>query len=113
VEPQSRLGQAIADRLDHGDTLTRVLQAPGAPLDTHVAERALKLAIRQRQTSFFYAAEPRAYLASVLTRVSAPGVQAGVTALDSRVARQDHRQEVRAHPRAWLPWNSPTAVAPP
>jgi transposase len=113
VEPNSSLGKAIAYLLDHWETLTRVLQEPGAPLDNNVAERALKLAIRQRKNSLFYASEHSAYIASVLTSVIATCVQAGVNALDYLVALQDHRQEVRAHPSAWLPWNYPSAVAPP
>jgi transposase len=33
------------------------LHEPGAPLENNVAERALKLAIRQRTNSLFYATE--------------------------------------------------------
>jgi hypothetical protein len=48
VEPNSSLGKAIAYMLEHWETLTRVVKEPGAPLDNNVAERALKLVIRQR-----------------------------------------------------------------
>jgi transposase len=48
VAPKSRVGQAITSMLEHGETLTRVVTEPGAPLDNNVAERALQLAIRQR-----------------------------------------------------------------
>jgi hypothetical protein len=99
--------------LGHWDTLTRVVKEPGAPLDNNTAERALKLAIRQRKTSLFYATEHSAYIASVLTRVIATCVQAGVNALDYLVAVQAHRQEVFANPGAWLPWNYLTAAQPP
>jgi transposase len=113
VEPNSSLGKAIAYMLDHWDTLTRVLTVPGAPLDNNVAERALKLAIRQRKNSLFYATEHSAYIASVLTSVIATCVQAGVNALEYLVAVQEHRQEVFTNPAAWLPWNYPAALAPP
>ena len=112
VEPNSSLGKAIAYLLDHGETLTRVLQVPGAPLDNNTAERALKLAIRQRKNSLFYATEHSAYIARVLTSVIATCVQAGVNALDYLVALQEHRPEVRAHPSAWLPWNYLAALVP-
>jgi hypothetical protein len=79
-EPNSSLGKAIAYMVDHWATLTRVLKEPGAPLDNNVAERALKLAIRQRKNSLFYATEHSAYIASVLTSVIATCVQAGVNA---------------------------------
>jgi transposase len=112
VEPNSSLGKAIAYMLDHWDTLTRVLKEPGAPLDNNVAERALKLWIRQRKNSLFYATEHSAYIASVLTSVIATCVQAGVNALDYLVAVQEHRQEVFTNPSAWLPWNYQAALLP-
>ena len=112
VEPNSSLGKAIAYMLDHWQTLTRVVKEPGAPLDNNVAERALKLAIRQRKNSLFYASEHSAYIASVLTSVIATCVQAGVNALDYLVAVQEHRHEVRATPSVWLPWNYSATLAP-
>jgi hypothetical protein len=112
VEPNSSLGKAIAYMLDHWDTLTRVLQEPGAPLDNNVAERALKLCIRQRKNSLFYATEHSAYIAGVLTSVIATCVPAGINALDYLVAVQEHRQEVFTNPSAWLPWNYQAALVP-
>ena len=112
VEPNSSVGKAIAYLLDHWETLTRLVQVPGAPLDNNLAERALKLCIRQRKNSLFYASEHSAYIASILTSVIATCVQAGVNALDYLVAVQEHRQEVFTHPGAWLPWNYPAALVP-
>ena len=112
VEPTSSLGKAIAYLLGHGATLTRFVTVPGAPLANKVAERARKLCRRQRKNSLFYATEHSAYIASLLTSVIATCVQAGVTALEYRVAVQEHRQEVRANPGAWLPWNYPAALVP-
>jgi hypothetical protein len=112
VEPNSSLGKAISYMLDHWDTLTQVVKEPGAPLDNNVAERALKLCIRQRKNSLFYATEHSAYIASVLTSVIATCVQAGVNALEYLVAVQEHRHEVFANPSAWLPWNYQTQLAP-
>jgi hypothetical protein len=113
VEPNSSLGKAIAYLVGHWETLTRFLTVPGAPLDNNVAERALKLCIRQRKNSLFYATEHSAYIASLLTSVIATCLQAGVNALEYLVAVQQHRQEVFANPRAWLPWNYLTALVPP
>jgi hypothetical protein len=112
VEPNSSLGKAIAYLLGHWKTLTRVLEVPGAPLDNNVAERALKLCIRQRKNSLFYATEHSAYIASLLTSIIATCVQAGVNALEYLVAVQEHRQEVQSNPSAWLPWNYPAALVP-
>jgi transposase len=112
VEPNSSLGKAIAYLLGHWTTLTRFLEEPGAPLDNNVAERALKLCIRQRKNSLFYATEHSAYIASLLTSVIATCLQAGVNALEYLVAVQEHRHEVFANPAAWLPWNYPAVLVP-
>ncbi|MGH8583682.1 MAG: IS66 family transposase, partial [Gammaproteobacteria bacterium] len=112
VEPNSSLGKAIAYMVSPWDSLTRLLHEPGAPLDNNTAERALKLAIRQRKNSLCYASEHSASLASVLTRGIATCVQAGVKALEYLVAVQEHRQEVFANPSAWLPWNYEAALVP-
>src|SRR6188768_3475599 len=45
------------------------VRVAGAPLDNNVAERALKLCIRQRKNSLFYATEHSAYIASILTSI--------------------------------------------
>jgi len=112
VEPNSSVGKAIAYLLGHWETLTRFLHHPGAPLENNVAERALKLALRQRNNSLFYATEHSAYIASILTSVIATCVQGGVNAVDYLMALQEHRQEVFANPRAWLPWNYEAARVP-
>jgi hypothetical protein len=107
VEPNSSLGKAIVSLLGHWTTLTRFLTEPGAPLDNNIAERALKLCIRQRKNSLFYATEHSAYIAGLLTSVIATCLQAGVNALEYLVAVQEHRHEVFANPRVWLPWTYP------
>jgi transposase len=78
---------------------------PGAPLENNTAERALKLAIRQRKNSLFYKTDYSAYIASMLTSLIATCLQAGVNALDYLVALQEHRAAVFHDPAAWLPWN--------
>jgi transposase len=112
VEPNSSLGKALAYLLGHWETLTQFLRVPGAPMDNNLAERALKLCIRQRKNSLFYATEHSAYIASLLTSVIATCVQAGVNALEYLIAVQEHRQEVFANPGAWLPWSYPAALVP-
>jgi transposase len=113
VEPNSSLGKAIAYLLGHWETLTRFLSVPGAPLDNNTVERALKLFIRQRKNSLFFATEHSAYIASVLTSLIATCLHAGVNALEYLVALQEHRAAVFAAPAAWLPWNYQAKLAPP
>jgi transposase len=113
VEPNSSLGKAIAYMQGHWETLTRFLSVAGAPLDNNMVERALKLFIRQRKNSLFYATEHSAYIASVLTSLIATCLQASVNALEYLVALQEHRAEVFADPAAWVPWTYQARLAPP
>jgi len=104
VEPNSALGKAMGYMQSHWATLTRFLSVPGAPLDNNLAERVLKLFIRQQNNSLFYKSTHSAYIASVLTSLIATCVYAGVNVLEYLVALQEHRSEVFADPAAWLPW---------
>ncbi len=113
VEPNSALGKAIAYMQSHWETLTRFLSVPGAPLDNNLAERALKLFIRQRKNSLFYKSTHSAYIASVLTSLIATCLYAGVNAVEYLVALQEHRGEVFADPAAWLPWAYASSRASP
>jgi transposase len=113
VEPNSSLGKAVSYLLGHWQTLTRFLQVEGAPLDNNAVERALKLCIRQRKNSLFYATEHSAYIASLLTSLIATCLHAGVNTLEYLVALQEHRAEVFGDPAAWLPWNYDANLVPP
>jgi transposase len=88
----------------HWDTLTRFVSVSGAPLDNNLAERALKLFIRQRKNSLFYKSTHSAYIASVLTSLIATCLYAGINAVEYLVALQEHRADVWVDPAAWVPW---------
>jgi len=113
VEPNSSLGKAFQYLLNHWQTLTQFLQVERAPLDNNIVERALKLAIRQRKNSLFYATDYSAYIASMLTSLIATCLHAEVNALEYLVALQEHRAAVFRDPAAWLPWNYHMHLAPP
>jgi hypothetical protein len=113
VEPNSALGKAIVDMQSHWDTLRRFVAVPGAPLDNNLAERGLKLFIRQRTNSFLYKNEHSASIASLLTSLIATCLYAGINAVEYLVALQEPRDEVFAAPAAGLPWTSPARLAPP
>lgn len=113
VEPNSSLGKAIGYMRTHWGTLTRFLSVQGAPIDNNLAERVLKLFIRQRKNSLFYQSPHSAYIASVLTSLIATCLDAGVNAVEYLVALQEHRSEVWADPAAWLPWRYASSRASP
>jgi transposase len=113
VEPNSSLGKAIGYMPRHWVTRTRFLSVAGAPLDNNLAERALKLFIRQRNNSLFYKSTQSAYIASVLTSLLATCLYAGGNAVEYLVALQENRHEVFAEPAAWLPWAYASSRASP
>jgi transposase len=104
VEPNSARGKAMVSMQSHWETLPRFFSVPGAPLANHLAERALKLFMRQRKNSLVYKSTPSASIASVLTSLIATCLSAGGNAVESLVALQEYRGEVFADPAAWLPW---------
>ena len=109
VEPNSALGKAIGYMQRHWETLTRFLSVSGAPLDNNLAERALKLFIRQRKNSLFYKTEHSAYIASVLTSLIATCLYAGVNAVEYLVALQEHRTRSLPTRRRGCPGPMPAA----
>lgn len=113
VEPNSSLGKAFRYLLKHWPGLTQFLRVADAPLDNNIVERALKLMIRQRRNSLFFASAYSAQVGSVLCSVIATALKAGVNVLDYLVALQRHRDEVLRHPSRWLPWQDWAALATP
>jgi transposase len=111
VEPNSSLAQALKYLQSHWAKLTRFLSVAGAPLENNTVERALKLMIRQRKNSLFFATPHGATVGSLLASVIATCAERGVNALDYLAALPVHRHAVRANPAAWLPWNYAEAQA--
>ena len=112
VEPNSSLGKAFNYLRGHWTELTQFLRVAGAPLDSNVVERALKLMIRQRHNSLFFASAYSARVGSVLASVIATALKAGVNVLDYLVALQRHRHDVLQYPSRWLPWTYTAQLAP-
>ena len=105
VETIISAGKAVAYLLNHWPKLTRFLTEINAPLDSNIVERALKLMIRQRKNSLFYATAYSATVGSMLTSVLATCVAAGVNVLHYLVTLQENHTAVCRTPAAWLPWN--------
>jgi hypothetical protein len=112
VEPNSSLGKALNYLRKHWPELTQFLRVSGAPIDNNIVERALKLMIRQRRNSLFFASAYSATVASVLCSVIATAMKAGVNVLEYLAALQQHSAEVMQCPQQWLPWNYDANPAP-
>ena len=111
VEPNSSLGKAFNYMLKHWEKLTQFLRIAGAPLDNNIIERALKLPIRVRKNSLFYATEHGAYIGSMLQSIICTCIAQSVNPVDYLVALQVHKVYVRLNPSAWMPWNYKDAIA--
>jgi len=111
VEPNSSLGKAYQYLLKRWEALTRFLTVADAPLENNTAERLLKLMIRQRNNSLFFASAYSARAGDVLTSLIATATEAGINVLDYLVALQDNATAVLARPEQWLPWNYTEALA--
>ena len=105
MEPNSRLGGAFEYLLKRWKSLTRFLEVPGAPLDNNTAERALKMILRLRKNSLFYANAHGAYVGDVLTSLIETCRLARINPLDYLTALMENRAAVFRDPGAWLPWN--------
>jgi transposase len=111
VEENSSLGAAISYMLKRWEPLTLFLRQPGAPLDSNLVERALKMAIRHRRNSLFYLTPNGALVGDIhMTLIHTCNLN-GVNPFDYLTALQRHYREVYANPSAWLPWNYKEALA--
>lgn len=105
VEENSSLGKALKYMQRHAARLTRFLRVPGAPLDNNIVERSLKLAIRVRKNSLFYATEHGAFVGSMLQSIIYTCIAVDQNPVEYLTALQENKQKVRSNPTAWMPWN--------
>lgn len=111
VEKNSPLGKAYNYMLKHWHKLTRFLHIAGAPLDNNTLEQALKIPIRVRKNSYFYATEHGAYIGSMLQSLICTCIAAKQNPVEYLTALQVHKSAVRRHPDEWMPWNYIDTIA--
>ena len=91
--------------LKHWEKLTRFLQVPGALIHNNDTERALKIAIRGRNTWLFYKTEYGAMIGGIITSIIHTCELNGINPYDYLIALQDYKDRIVKEPAAWLPWN--------
>jgi hypothetical protein len=104
VEPNSGLGKAYTYLLKRWEKLTLYLRVPGAPLDNNICERALKMAIRHRNSSLFYRSTEGARIGDLYMSLICTTVAHRESPLEYIEALLRHDRDVAARPAAWLPW---------
>lgn len=105
TEPNSRLGKAINYFLNRWERLTLFLRHPGSPLDSNIAERALKKAILNRKNSFFFKTQHGAEVADLYLTLIHTCELNQVSPFNYLLQLLRHASEAAADPGAWLPWN--------
>jgi transposase len=105
AEPNGSLGKAIKYMLNHWLPLTQFLRIPGAPLDNNILEQALKIPIRIRKNSMFFATEHGAYVGSMLLSLICTCIAAKQNPVEYLTALQINKTQVVKEPHLWMPWN--------
>lgn len=105
VEPNSSLGKAIKYMLKHWEPLTQFLRVAGAPLDNNILEQILKIPIRIRKNSMFFATNHGAYVGSMLLSIICTCIAAKQNPVEYLTILQIHKNRIVKEPRRWMPWN--------
>jgi len=105
VEPNSGIGKAFEYMLKRWDRLARFLTVAGAPLDTNIVERALKMAIRHRKNSLYYRTERGAWVGDLFMSLIHTCTLMKINALEYLSALLRHADKLAADPSRWMPWN--------
>ena len=105
AESNSSLGKAIKYMLNHWQALTQFLRVLGAPLDNNILEQALKIPIRIRKNSMFFATEHGAYVGSMLLSLICTCMAAKKNPVEYLTALQINKTQVVKEPHLWMPWN--------
>jgi hypothetical protein len=104
VEENSGLGKAIRYFDKHYNGLTRFCTHIGARIDNNIMERYIKLIVRNRKNANFYKTPSGAAIGDVLTSVIATAAEARVNIFDYLNCLQRYRDQLKANPEKWLPW---------
>jgi transposase len=105
VEPNSSLGKAIRYTENHWDALTLFTRMEGVPVSNNDNERMMKLVQRNRKNALFFKTQEGARIADVLLSIIETCMLNKANPYDYLIRLQQHRDEVKADPESWLPWN--------
>jgi transposase len=108
IEPNSPLGKAVRYLNKHWDGLTGFCRYAGAPLDSNVVERALKMTISNRKNSYFFKTGHGADVGCLLMSMIRTATQSAISPFAYLETLLRHRKELRQNPALWMPWNYQT-----
>ncbi len=105
VEENSGLGKAIRYFIKHYDELSYFCRFEGVKIDNNRIEAMLKIVVRDRKNAMFHKTLLGATIGDVITSVIATGSEAGINVFDYFTTLQREKEQVKAHPENYLPWN--------
>jgi len=111
IEPNSGLGGALAYMTKRWQELTLFLRVADAPLDNNITERSLKVPIRARRASLFYATKNGAFVGDVYMALIYTTQLHGGDPFRYLTALFTHDKDVAAAPEEWLPWTYEATLA--
>ena len=111
VEPNSNLGKIFEYFLTREYGLTMFCRHAGFPLDNNLCEQAQKLVAQHRKNAEYYRTLRGAEAADVIMSLGATAKRADVNAHHYFVILQRYKDEVKASPERFLPWNYRATVA--
>jgi hypothetical protein len=68
-------------------------------------EAMLKIIVRDRKNAMFHKTLLGATIGDIITSVIATGSEAGINVFDYFTTLQREKEQVKAHPENYLPWN--------
>ena len=111
IESNNGLAKAIKYMLKHWPKLTKFLEVPGASLDNNCCEEALKIPIRVRKNSYFFATEHGAFVGGMMTSLIVTAARNGANPVEYLTALQIYQEYVKKAPEDWVPWNYQDAIS--
>ena len=105
TEPNSGLGKAISDLLNHWTKLMLFLRQAGAPIDNNIVGRALKKAILNRKNALFYKTLNGARVGDLFMSLIHTCELNGANPFDYLTELLRHTEELKRSPAEWMPWN--------
>ncbi len=105
VEENSSLGKALRYFIKHFDGLTYFCKVEGAKIDNNQIEAMLKIVVRDRRNAMFHKTLLGATIGDVITSVIATASESGINVFDYFTTLQREREQVKANPMNYLPWN--------
>ena len=105
VEANSGLGKAITYFNKYYTELTCFCTIEGTKLDNNPIERMLKIIVRDRRNAMFHKTLFGATVGDVITSMIATAAEAGANVFEYFTVVQQNKDDVKANPESYLPWN--------